>query len=67
MEIVRAKKHNHYLSYSKLLEVDHGSIGDYKRVLDNGRLQVAQAWVSTTTSTSTPRVPAVMVPATTPR
>lgn len=35
---VRAKKHNHYLSYSKLLEVDHGSINDYKRILDNGRV-----------------------------
>lgn len=35
---VRAKKHNHYLSYSKLLEVDHGSLGDYKRILDNGRV-----------------------------
>lgn len=35
---VRAKKHNHYLSYSKLLEVDHGSVGDYKRILDNGRV-----------------------------
>lgn len=35
---IRAVKHNHYLSFSKLTDVDHGSEGDYKRILDNGRV-----------------------------
>lgn len=38
LENVRANKHNHYLSYSKLTEVVDDPTGEYKKCVDNGRL-----------------------------